>query len=165
MRGRLPLALIMFAIQINDAARGIACSPHHRRAVPAHIHAVRSGPGFGNGAIRNHDFAGVQRIDRFGSQRRFALRARPNLIRGRMDPSVCVAPARPDAVHLRSGRRRPSAARASTRSVISRFCDWPDHWKAPFGPPPGQPAVPSKNGQDFVQTMGSTSAASKGSTD
>jgi hypothetical protein len=28
---------------------------------------------------------------------------------------------------------------------------------AAFGPPPGQPAPPSKDGRNFVQTMGSTS--------
>ena len=42
--------------------------------------------------------------------------------------------------------------RDATRAPIQARNGW-----RPFGPPPGHPAAPSKDGQNFVQPLGSTS--------
>src|ERR1039458_9355733 len=77
---RLGLRAVILVIQVRDAVFAVQRAPHHRRAVPAHIHAVAERPVRGDLEARHQNFRLGQRVDGAYAQLRNALGARVALV-------------------------------------------------------------------------------------
>src|ERR1039457_2219781 len=60
---RLGLRAVILAIQVREAVFAVERAPHHRRAIPAHIHAVAARPVLRYIEARHKDLGLRQRID------------------------------------------------------------------------------------------------------